>query len=365
MRLESFDLERWLLTPCAYDLASAGIIKLRIKDIIAAIDGDLVLSYGETRGSDLLRQRIADLFPRVEKDQVLATSGTAEANFLVLYRLLERDDEVLTVMPTYKQMMGIATSVGAKVRCCYLAEDEGYTLDVDAFNEAVTQHTKLICLVNPNNPTGSILSPTHMRAICEIAEDVDAWVLCDGALRGLEVEGTFVSTPVAFYEKGIATGSLSKLGLPGIRLGWLIADTALAAECWAYKDYITLSHSGISEYLGTLALHPATFAKLVSRARDIVRTHSTLLWNWVTEHRGVVEGTPPQAGHTAFLKYTLDIDSRDLCRQLVQATNVLVSPGAFFGSPSHLRVRYSCEREVLLEGLRRFGDFLATHASCF
>jgi aspartate/methionine/tyrosine aminotransferase len=362
MRLEQFNLERWLLNPCKYDLASAGIVKLRLKDIITEIDFDMVLNYGVTRGSDLIRQRIAGLFSRVEKDNVLVTSGTAEANLLALYRLLEKGDEVLTIMPTYMQMIGLAKSLGAKVRSCYLRENERYTLDIEELKEGITNKTKIVCLVNPNNPTGSIITNPQMRAICEIAEDVDAWVLCDGALRGLEVDGNLAPTPVEIYEKGIATGSLSKIGLSGIRLGWLIADEKLVEECWTYKDYTTLSHSGISEYLGTIALQKENISRFLRRAREIVRAHSTILMNWISENSMVVKGIPPKAGHTAFLKYNLEIDSRDLSLQLLKAKEVLVSPGDFFGSSKHLRVRYSSEKEVLIEGLRRLSEFLETRS---
>ena len=249
------------------------------------------------------------------------------------------------------------------MRSCYLREDEGYALDIEEFKEEITNKTKIVCLVNPNNPTGSIISSAQMRAICETAEDVDAWVLCDGALRGLEVDGNLAPAPVEVYAKGIATGSLSKIGLPGIRIGWLIADEKLVEECWAYKDYTTLSHSGIGEYLGAMALKRESISRFIRRAREIVRTHSAILCDWVSENSRVVRGIPPKAGHTAFLKYSLDIYSRDLCLQLLKAEKVLVSPGAFFGSPRRLRVRYSCEIEILIEGLRRLGEFLETRSA--
>ena len=137
----------------------------------------------------------------------------------------------------------------------------------------------------------------------------------------------------------------------------------MVEECWAYKDYTTLSHSGIGEYLGVEALKKENISRFIGRAREIVKSHSAILCNWVSENSRVVRGIPPKAGHTAFLKYDLDIDSRDLCLQLLKATGVLVSPGTFFGSPRHLRVRYSCEKEVLIEGLRRLGEFLETRSA--
>lgn len=358
MRLDPFLLERWLLNPSKYDLASAGITKLKLKDVTASIDPEMVMSYGVLHGSLGLRERIASLYEGVDAGNVLVTTGTAEANLLAMYRLLEPGDEFVTLMPTYLQCVNLARSLGAIVKICPLDESNGYALDLARLKSLVTEKTKIILLVNPNNPTGSVLSSAEMKSICEIAGQVGAWVLCDGALRALEVNGELAATPVEFYGKGIATGSVSKVGLAGVRIGWMIANQELMNDCWAYRDYTTLGHSNIGEHLAALALAGDTWTRLVRRAHDYVSCHSSILGNWVQAHSTILNWVPPRAGHTAFIRYELDIDSVQLCKKLLEEEGVLVGPGDYFCWPKHLRVRYSCDEGTLVEGLKRFDRFL-------
>lgn len=358
MVLEPFALERWLLQECKYDIASAGITKLKLGEVVEDLDFNMLLNYGITKGADRIREEISTLYSNVDKNRILVTSGTAEANFLVLYRLLEKGDEFVTVFPTYMQCVGIARSLGADLRSCYLQEKDGYRLDIAELKGLVTKKTKIIFLVNPNNPTGAIISSKEMQAVCEIAEEVGAWVLCDGALRGLELAEEFSPTPVEFYEKGIATGSISKIGLTGLRIGWLIADEKLVEECWTYKDYTTLCHSGIGEFLATAALKMKNYNGYLKRAKNVIRSHLGILADWVEDNSGIVHWVPSRGGHTAFIGYDLDIDAEEFCRQLLEEEDVLVSPGDYFGTARHLRVRYSCDTDTLVNALDRFGTFL-------
>jgi aspartate/methionine/tyrosine aminotransferase len=358
VRLKPFALERWLLRPCTYDLASAGITKLKLRDVTPALDPDMVLNYGMTNGSERLRKQIAALYKGVNERNVLVTTGTAEANFLAVCRLLEPGDEVVAMVPTYMQCIGLAESLGAVVKRCRLDEERGYRLDLQALERLVTPKTKLILCVNPNNPTGTVYTPEEMRGVTQLAASVGAWVLCDGALRGLEVDGEQATAPSEWYAKGISTGSLSKVGITGIRIGWLVGPEEFVEGCWADKDYTTLSHSGIGEYLATLALEPANFSRYLDRARAIIREHRTILADWIASHRTLVSWVPPMAGHTAFVRYHVDVDSETLAGRLLAETGVLVAPGDHFESPHHLRVRYSCDRDTLVQGLEAFGGFL-------
>ena len=359
VKLKPFQLERWLLNPCTYDLASAGITKLKLRDVAPSLDPDMLLNYGMTNGSERIRTQIAALYRGVNARNVLVTSGTAEANLLAIYRLLEPGDEAVAIVPTYMQCIGLAESLGARVKRCRLDEERGYRPDLRELERLVTRKTKVVLCVNPNNPTGTVYSEEEMRQIGGVAESVGAWFLCDGALRSLEVDGGRAAAPVECSAKGIATGSLSKIGITGIRIGWLVGPEELVQGCWADKDYTTLCHSGIGEYLATLALEPANFGRYLERAKSVIREHRTILADWIAAHRTLVSWVPPAGGHTAFVRYHLDLDSEALARQVLAERGVLVSPGDHFESPQHLRIRYSCDRDTLVKGLEALGGFLA------
>ena len=358
MNLERFELERWLQVPNELDIASAGITKLKLRDITDTLDPDMIMNYGITCGSDDIRQQIADLYTGVGIENVLVTNGTAEANLLTLFRLLEPGDECVVFLPSYMQCAGLARSLRALVRPCGFLESEGNRPDLETLKDLVNSKTKVVCCVNPNNPTGSIITPDEMKQICSIADAVGAWVLCDGALRGLELQDQPAPTPVESYERGIATGSLSKVGITGIRIGWMVANPKLIDKCWADKDYTTLSHSGIGEYLAGLALRPDNYRRYVKRGKDIIASQTAVLGDWIEENGDLVSWVPSRAGHTAFIGYTADMDAEELARRLLDEEGVLVAPGDYFGLARHLRIRYSGERDELVEALRRFAGYL-------
>ena len=364
MRLKPFELERWLLRPCTYDLASGGITKLKLGDLIWGLDPDMLLNYGMTNGAERIRKQVAALYRGVSERNVLITSGTSEANFLAMYRLLEPGDEVVAVVPTYMQCIGLAESLGAEVTRCRLDEENGYRPNLRELERLLTRKTKVLLCVNPNNPTGTVYSEEEMRRMCGLAESVGAWFLCDGAMRFLEVEGERAAAPIELYAKGIATGSLSKVGITGIRIGWLVGPEEFVDGCWADKDYTTLSHSGIGEYLATLALEPANFGRYVERARTIIREQRAILGDWIASHRTLVSWVPPVGGHTGFVRYHLEMDSEELGRRLLAEAGVLVSPGDHFESPHHLRMRISSDRDTLVKGLEAFGGFLERQVRC-
>ena len=363
MNLIPFELEQWLNKSRDIDLGSASITKLKIGNLVNCIDSEMLIDYGFTKGSESLRKKVSNLYNNIDPEQILITTGTAEANLLVLLSLIEPGSEVVVIGPTYMQCVNFSLSMGAKIRFCILREEEEYRFNPDELKRQVSKQTDLIICVNPNNPTGSILSENDMKTICQIAESIDAWILCDGALRGLEIEGVFASSPISYYEKGIATGSLSKLGLSGIRIGWIVAKKEFVDECWSYKDYTTLSHSGIGEYFAEIALQKANFSRFLKRSRDIIMSHSKILAEWINQNRKWVSWVPSRAGHTAFLNYRLDLSTQDFCERLLNEEGVLVSPGDFFKTPNHLRLRYSASEEDLREGLKRLGVFIERRVS--
>lgn len=339
MQFPPFALERWISThPCRYDLSGACVKPLRLAELIDALDLDVEVDHGGTKGDDALRARVAALYPHADRDDVLITIGTAEANFLALNHLLHRGDAVVALTPTYKGSIGVVEAIGARVTPLPLRAEDGYAVDVDALQDRVTRATRAILVTNPNNPTASTMTPAEMRAICEVAADVDAYVICDEALRGLELDGVIAPPPGAFYARSVSTGSLSKLGLPGLRLGWMVADRTLADACWADRDYTTLALPLLSEHLAAAALD--RFDRLLSRARGILRDNLRILHAWADAHRDVLHLDPIRAGATAFPRYRLDVASIALCEALLRAEGVLLTPGQFFDAPRRVRMRY-------------------------
>jgi len=321
---------------------------------------DTQLTYGFIEGSPDLRQGIANLYKHVKPENILVTGGAIGANFLVFYSLVDPGDTVISVFPTYQQLYSVAKSFGANVKLLHLREDGQWLPDPTELAELVDNKTKLIVINNPHNPTGSLIDTNLLKEICAVAEEADAYLLCDESYRGLYVKlNDFVPSAVDVSDKAVATGSFSKpFSLTGLRLGWIAATEEVIEECKLHRDYTTISNGVIDDALAALAMKNVN--KILERNLKILRTNYEILSRWI-ENEPLVDWVPPRAGSIAFLRYNLEIPSEELCVRLIREKGTLLVPGSCFGMEGYVRIGYGCKTEILKEGLSRFKDFLNSY----
>ena len=321
---------------------------------------DTQLTYGFIEGSPDLRQGIANLYEHMKPENILVTGGAIGANFLVFYSLVDPGDTVVSVFPTYQQLYSVAKSFGANVKLLHLREDGQWLPDPTELAELIDNKTKLIVINNPHNPTGSLIDTNLLKEICAIAEEADAYLLCDESYRGLYVKlNDFVPSAVDVSDKAVATGSFSKpFSLTGLRLGWIAATEEVIEECKLHRDYTTISNGVIDDALAALAMKNVN--KILERNLKILRTNYEILSRWI-ENEPLVDWVPPRAGSIAFLRYNLEIPSEELCVRLIREKGTLLVPGSCFGMEGYVRIGYGCKTEILKEGLSRFKDFLNSH----
>lgn len=356
MRLPEFEMERMQSTwehRVRYDLSESGVEPLTLADATRLLDtavGDVRLGYADGRGREATRAAVARIHDNARAENVLVTSGTSEANFLALTTLVERGDDVAIVLPNYMQVHGLSRGLGANVREVWLHEDEGWRLDLDRLRSAVTPKTKLICICTPNNPTGQILSSTELDAIAEIARGPGAWILSDEVYRGAELDGVESATLWGRYERVIVTGGLSKAyGLPGLRIGWLVAPREQVEAAWAQKDYTTIAAASVSEVLAEAALDHR--AALLTRTRRIICERWPVLEAWARTHGGKLHWTAPRAGAICFFGYSYPVDSWPLVDRLIRERSTMIVPGSHFLTERHLRVGFGGPLPILRAGL--------------
>ena len=361
MKFEPFQLERWLSEcrlRCEIDLSSSVITHFKYSELISQEDLNMPVRIGPTNGHEVLRQKISELYQgAVDEDSVLVTHGASEANFLLLNYLIAPRDECILVVPNYMQVWGILRAIGARVKLAYLDENRDYKLDIDGINELISKNTKAILVTNPNNPTGAVLTSDELRGICDLAKVVHAYVIGDEVLSGLEIDGKRSLSPVEIYDRGISTRSLSKLGLSGLRVGWVAArDPAVAKGCWRIRDYTSLGSSFFNQHIAVVALR--SLDKIAQRDREILSERVGTLMNWVKENEEFVICVRPKAGATAMVKYKFGIDSTEFCTQLLKEERVAVSPGDYFVVPESFRVLYGTDQSKLKAALERIHKFL-------
>jgi hypothetical protein len=366
MKIETFEMERMQSTwenQVKFNLSESGVHPLRLAELVSPDElREELLGYPQSNGTPELRERVSDLYPGSDPAQVLVTNGTAEANFLSVWSLVEPGDEVVVMLPNYMQIWGLARSLGATARPFPLREEKTrWAPDLEALRRAVGARTKLIAVCNPNNPTGAVLSEDEMRTICKLAGEVGAWLLADEVYQGAELSGETSPTFWGWYDRLLVTSGLSKAyGLPGLRIGWIVGPAEKIAALWSYKDYTTIGQGALSDRLARVALEPARRHQILERTRGIVRRQFPVIEKWARGHGELFDFHAPLAGAIVYLRYSLPVGSTALIERLRDEKSVLIVPGDQFGMDRYLRIGYGAEPQVLAQGLGLFSDLLAS-----
>lgn len=373
MRVEQFDMERMQSTwenRVEFNLSESGVRPLSPRELLdddpAALEAllDQRLVYTQSNGTDALRAAVAALHPGATGEHVQVTNGGSEANYLVVWRLVEPGDEVVMLVPNYMQTWGLARAFGGAVREWPLVADEAagrWRADVDALETLVTPRTKLIILCTPNNPTGARLTAGELDAVARAAGRHGAWVLSDEVYRGAELDGVESPSLWGRYERTIVTGGLSKAyGLPGLRIGWIVGPPDFVASSWAYHDYTTIAPGALSDRLARAALAPGRRERLLERTRGILRANLPLLEDWLRAHAPGFSWIRPDAGAILYARYHYRINSTRLVEDLRDSRSVLLVPGDHFGMDGYLRLGYGEPPDYLRAGLDRLHDLLST-----
>ncbi|KAI1821123.1 PLP-dependent transferase [Xylaria intraflava] len=370
----------------------------------AILDYSARMTYGAIRGSEELRRNIAALYAddggeteALTPDDVLVTQGAIAANHLVFYALVGPGDHVICVYPTYQQLYTVPATLGAEVSLWEQRAEDNYQPDIRELEKLIRPNTKMIVINNPNNPTGTTIPKATLKAIRAKAKAANITILSDEAYSPLYHSPAAESAPQPPSllslradadadadnddddnddDNVIATSTMSKAwALAGIRVGWAATrNKRLAARLAAARDYTTISVSQLDDRVARYALSSSVRPGLAARNLGLARTNLALLAAFVEAHARVCSWVAPTAGTTAFLRFCRAgggdggggrggqvVDDVWFCREVLARTSVLMVPGSrCFGEgfAGFVRVGYVCSSEVLLEALRRLGEFV-------
>ena len=374
MYIEPFKVEMWMNeweTRCTYNLAETCVASITIEELLALSGGgaddlssllSMKLTYGDIEGSPRLRTAIANLYTNQCAENITVTHGTIAANMLVHKAIVEPDDHVLSIVPTYQQHYSIPRSIQADVTTLALREEDGFLPNLKALKASVKPNTKLIAFTNPNNPTGALIERPMLEDMVDIADSVGAYLLCDEVYRGTAQVGDGMSPSIVdLYSKGISTAGMSKVfSLAGLRVGWVIAPQEVREQVLIHRDYDTISVGMINDHFAAIALEHAD--KVLARSHEITRGNLALLEAWIAKEPKV-SWVKPRAGTTAMLKFNIPVTAREFCIDLVTKTGVMLTPGDAFDMEGYARIGFANNEQTLTEGLAALSEYLGTQYS--
>jgi aspartate/methionine/tyrosine aminotransferase len=307
----------------------------------------------------------------VSPDRVLITSGTSEGIELALNALVDAGDDVLVPSPTYPLYTAILAKIGATPRYYRTDPDRDWLPDIDHLRSLVTEKTRVLVVIDPNNPTGAVYPASIRRALIELADRHELTILADEVYGDLGFEGSLPLLGTHDLDAPIISfSSVSKAYLaPGWRAGWLVAgatprlDDVLAAMKKLADG--RLCSPGPMQYAVTAALtgdrsHQVTFrAALKERGRITAE-----MLNAIPGMRCVA----PQATFYAFPIVSLPPGrtDEDYVLALLRQTGILCVHGSGFGVDPALgafRIVFLAAPEDLRRIYADIGSFTADYLS--
>jgi len=366
MKIETFALERnqsLFENSVRFNLSDSGVHPLTLKEVLTTAECaellELPQGYGFTNGNPSLRGAIAAQYSGLDETNILVTNGSAEANFAVIWTLVEPGDDVLVMLPNYMLVWGALRAFGANAIPFRLHEPLEWAPDLDELRERITPKTKLIVICNPNNPTGAVLDRAVMEEIATCARSCGAYILSDEIYRGSEFDKVECPSFMEVYEKTIVCSGLSKaMALPGLRIGWIAGPKDVIDGAWRRHDYTTISTGIASQFVAARVLEPQRRAKILDHGRALLKRNLASFSSWLSGHGDAFRFIQPKAGGMAFVRYNLPVGSAALVERLRVDKSVFVAAGDWFGMDNFLRFGIGTDPGILVPGLQLVSETL-------
>lgn len=357
MTFERMPLEVWFdeyQFEVDYDIGESGMKFFSIKELDIDLN-DVDLRYGYHLGHPGLRAEIVKQYSGQTIDNVAVTTGASEANFSVIAHLVGPKDHIIVEHPTYPSLFQVPRSLGRDMSLFHLKWEDDFKPDMDALRKLVKPNTKLITLTHPGNPAGNVITKEELKEAIEIAEAAGAYLMVDETYRDLMFENL---PPLAATMSPIAISltSMSKTwGVPGIRIGWAVADESIIQAIRAIREQITICNSSLGEAIAKGILLKKD--NILSMLRKSMFSNYKILKEWM-DSQDWLEWVEPKSGVVCAPKLKRGGSTDELCKLLVTKYRTFTVPGSAMELDGHFRLGFGGEQEELVKGLEQLGHAL-------
>jgi aspartate/methionine/tyrosine aminotransferase len=320
--------------------------------------------YTHSLGLFELREAICEYYLNtyhvtVDPHQVIVTSGSSPAIFLVFSALLERDDEVIVSDPHYACYPNFINFVQGRPAMVPVYEEDGFQFRPESIQEKINSKTRAVFINSPSNPTGNLLSASRMQAIAGLVSAPDApYIVSDEIYHGLVYVGKEHSV-LEFTDRAFVLNGFSKLfAMTGLRLGYVIAPQPFVRPMQKLQQNFFISANSMVQRAGIAALQEARDDVL--RMKDRYNKRRKFMIARLKELGFGITVEPTGAFYVFANAKHLSNDSYKLAFDILEKAQVGVAPGIDFGpnGEGYLRFSYANSLENIKEGMERLADYL-------
>ena len=324
--------------------------------------------YTSNFGLTELRQEIANYLNRRSHTdyracEVLVTVGLSEAVFDLLCTILDEGDELLIPDPVWMNYLNVPRLLGAVPVSYELKEENGYQLDLEEIRAKITDKTKAMVIVTPNNPTGGVLTEETLRGLAEIAVEKDILVISDEVYERLVYDGqrhvSMASLP-GMKERTFTMNGLSKAySMTGWRIGYVAAPEEYITAMNKIHQHNTTCAPSFVQWAAIAALRDEG-DEVEEMVREYQRRRDCAV-KAINDIPGLSCLCPKGAFYLFINCKALGRPSAELAQYLLEKAKIALVPGDVFGrgGEGYLRMSFANSYETIVEGCRRLAEAAA------
>ena len=325
-----------------------------------ALDDGLT-KYTDSTGPLELREAICRKLKRENglvycPEEISVTSGVEQGTFAAFMSFLNPGDEVLVQDPVYLTYTTIPEIAGATVKTYSLLEENDFQPDMNQLRSLVTDKTKMIAIVSPGNPTGSIFTRESLEAIAELAREKNLLVVSDEIYErltyGEKDEVVSIASLPGMKERTILLNGLSKsMAMTGWRIGYMAAPPELIDPLNRMAFYMTAGATSFAQYAAAEALDGDDGS--AEKMRLEFKKRRDYLVGEINEMENFSCIVPQGAFYVFMNIKKTGMKSEEFCDYALEQYRLAMMPGDVFGQcgEGFVRLSYAASRQVLEEAV--------------
>lgn len=295
----------------------------------------------------------------ISPNRLVLTASSSEAYALLLKLFCDHNDEILVPTPSYPLFEFLAGFESVRLLTYRLLYDGAWFIDFSSLRQKISEHTRAIIIVNPNNPTGSFVKESEKNELIRLSEEHQLPLISDEVFMGYGGVSTLIGCDSVLT---FSLNGLSKIaGMPQMKLGWIAVNGPPAIAQVALDRLEIL----FDTYLSVAAPVQRALPDLVTLGGEIQRQIAQLIKSNLHLLDRMLENTAAyrlhfEGGWSAIIRLPGTLPEDVWVARLLEEQNVLVQPGYFFDMESepYIVVSLITPPAILQEGLQRLSRLL-------
>lgn len=320
--------------------------------------------YGPDRGAPELRRLIARKLQNQcqasyrWEDEILVTAGGQAALHIAIMAMANPGDEIIILLPHYPPYVVNAQLAGAKAVYVKVKSEDAFVPDPAAIEEAITEKTKIIIVLTPNNPTGSVYPEETLQGILDLAQKHKIVLISDEVYETLVFDGaehkSLLSLPDA-KDYVVQINSFSKTyAMTGLRVGYLVASSDKVLQFLKYHHTVNISANVPSQMACIAALKGPQ--DCVEEMRQAYLQRRDMLMERLNDIPGIHCQTPKGTFFAFADIRELGVPSLEFVQYLVKEAGVVLTNGSGFNYEGFVRLSYAAQPNVIETAMDRMKE---------